>query len=269
MYQDTIAYFAGVGAHKARMARRHLFAFLIGSMMAGAYIGFGDIILFTTVAHAPPAWSHLLGGSVFAAALTICVFAGADLFTGTAMYMPFAMAGRQASLADTVLVWITCWIGNLFGAVLLAALLHMAGGGVLLTDGSAAFFNAVAAKMGAGSGALFARGILCNWLVCLAIWMSARTSNDAAKLGLIFWPIMIFVASGFEHSVANMFAFSMALLGEHPASVSLEGAVHNELWVTLGNLFGGAVMVAAGYLLQRGGGQAHEPAAGKAMAEAH
>jgi nitrite transporter NirC len=251
MYQDTIDNFAAVGAHKVQMVRRHLFAFLIGSMMAGAYIGFGDIILFTTTAHADPAWAHLIGGSVFAAALTIVVFAGADLFTGTAMYMPFALATRQASVVDVLMVWVSCWIGNLIGAMVLAAILHMAGGGVLLTDGSTAFFNAVAAKMDASGSALFARGLLCNWLVCLAIWMSARTKNDAAKLGLIFWPIMIFVAAGFEHSVANMFAFSMALLGEHPAGITLQGAIHNEVWVTLGNLAGGGVMMAAGYLLQR------------------
>jgi nitrite transporter NirC len=251
MYQDTIANFAAVGEHKAQMVRRHLFAFLIGSMMAGAYIGFGDIILFTSIAHLDSAWSHLIGGSVFAAALTICVFAGSDLFTGTAMYMPFALANKQANLADVVMVWISCWIGNLAGAILLAAIFHMAGGGVLLGDGNTVFFNAVAAKMSASSSALFARGLLCNWLVCLAIWMSSRTKSDAAKLGLIFWPIMIFVASGFEHSVANMFAFAMALLGDHPANVTLEGAFHNEIWVTLGNLVGGGVMVAAGYLLQR------------------
>jgi nitrite transporter NirC len=252
MYQDTIANFAAVGAHKAQMVRRHLFAFLIGSMMAGAYIGFGDIILFTVSAHADPAWARLIGGSVFAAALTICVFAGSDLFTGTAMYMPFALANKQASVADVVMVWVSCWIGNLVGAILLAAIFHMAGGGVLLTDGNTVFFNAVAAKMSASSSALFARGLLCNWLVCLAIWMCSRTKSDATKLALIFWPIMIFVASGFEHSVANMFAFSMALLGDHPANVTLEGAIHNETWVTLGNLVGGGVMVAAGYLLQRG-----------------
>lgn len=264
MYQDTIDNFAAVGAHKAMMVRRHLFAFLIGSLMAGAYIGFGDIILFTSVAHVDAAYAHLLGGVVFASALTLCVFAGADLFTGTAMYMPFAVMKKQSSTLDMVLVWVSCWIGNLVGAIVLAALLHMAGGGVLLTDGSDAFFKAVAAKMGASSEALFARGLLCNWLVCLAIWMSARTKNDAAKLGLIFWPIMIFVASGFEHSVANMFAFAMALLGDHPANITLEGAIHNEIWVTLGNLVGGGVFMATGYWLQRGqtGHPSHSEVAG-------
>jgi nitrite transporter NirC len=136
-----------------------------------------------------------------------------------------------------------CWIGNLIGSVVLAVILHAAGGGVLLTDGSAVFFKAVSAKMSAPGLALFSKGLLCNWLVCLAIWMAARTNNDGAKLGLIFWPIFAFVASGFEHSVANMFVFALALIGEHP----------DEIFVTLGNLAGGAIFMGLGYWLQEGG----------------
>jgi nitrite transporter NirC len=104
--------------------------------------------------------------------------------------------------------------------------------------------------MSAGSLELLARGILCNWLVCLAIWMAGRTENAAAKIMLIFWPITIFVAAGYEHSVANMFTFSMALMGDHPANITLAAAIHNLVWVTLGNLIGGGVFMALGYWLQ-------------------
>ncbi|MDS7595026.1 formate/nitrite transporter family protein [Agrobacterium tumefaciens] len=250
MYQDSITSFAESGAHKALVVRTQLFAFLTGAAMAGAYIGFGDILMFTASAHVDAAWVHLVMGVVFSSALTIIVFAGAELFTGTAMYMPLAVLTRRASIADTFLVWAAAWAGNLIGAAILAALFHIAGGGVLLGDGSAAFFSAVSAKMSAGSTELFARGILCNWLVCLAIWMAGRTENAAAKIMLIFWPITIFVAAGYEHSVANMFTFSMALMGEHPVGVTFQGAVHNLTWVTLGNLVGGAVFMALGYWVQ-------------------
>jgi nitrite transporter NirC len=104
----------------------------------------------------------------------------------------------------------------------------MAGGGVLLGDGSQTFFSIVSAKMSAGSVELVARGILCNWLVCLAIWMAGRTDNAAAKIMLIFSPITIFVAAGYEHSVANMFIFSMALMGDHPATSPL--SVRSTIW---------------------------------------
>ncbi|WP_225769888.1 formate/nitrite transporter family protein [Inquilinus sp. Marseille-Q2685] len=255
MYRDTIAKYAESGAHKAGMVRAHLLSFLIGSALAGAYIGFGDIFMFTVGAHADPSWSHLVMGAVFASALTIVVFAGSELFTGTAMYMPFAVLRGDSGLGDMVRVWTACWVGNLAGAVVLAALLHMAGGGVLLTDGSSEFFAVVAAKIAAPGYELFARGLLCNWLVCLAIWMCGRTENDAAKIALIFWPIAIFVACGFEHSVANMFVFALALLGEHPDTITFGGAVHNLAWVTLGNLAGGGLMVGLGYWLQERGAE--------------
>jgi nitrite transporter NirC len=253
MYRDTIAKYAESGAHKAGMVQAHLLAFLIGSALAGAYIGFGDIFMFTVGAHADPSWAHLVMGAVFASALTIVVFAGSELFTGTAMYMPFAVLRGDSSWTDMLRVWIACWVGNLIGAVVLAALLRMAGGGVLLTDGSGEFFAVVAAKMAAPGYELFARGLLCNWLVCLAIWMCGRTENDAAKIALIFWPIALFVACGFEHSVANMFVFALALLGEHPDTVTFGGAVYNLVWVTLGNLVGGGLMVGLGYWLQERG----------------
>lgn len=250
MYEDSITSFAEAGAHKAQLVRTQLMAFLIGAAMAGAYIGFGDVLMFTAGAHVDPAWSHLVMGVVFSSALTIVVFAGSELFTGTAMYMPLALLTRRSSVAGVIAVWCAAWLGNLIGAAVLALLIHLAGGGVMLDDGSAEFFAIVSAKMSAGSLALFARGILCNWLVCLAIWMAGRTDNAAAKIMLIFWPITIFVAAGFEHSVANMFTFSLALLGDHPANVTLLGAVHNLIWVTLGNLVGGSVFMALGYWVQ-------------------
>src|ERR1700730_35657 len=239
MYADSIDKFAKVGAHKISAILRSPLAFLIGAAMAGAYIGFGDILMFSVGAHVDPAYGHLIMGAVFACALTIVVFAGSDLFTGTAMYMPLAALRSETGIGGMVLVWVVCWIGNLIGAVVLAAILHAAGGGVLLTDGSAVFFKVVEAKMSTPGLPLFAKGLLCNWLVCLAVWMAGRTNNDGAKLGLIFWPVFAFVASGFEHSVANMFVFALALIREHPANITFAGAVHNELFVTLGNLVGG------------------------------
>ncbi len=250
MYEDTIVNFAESGEHKALLMRRQFLAFLVGAAMAGAYIGFGDILMFTAGAHADAAWAHLIMGAVFSSALTIVVFAGSELFTGTAMYMPLAVLTRRAGLSDMLLVWCAAWIGNLIGAAILAGLFHMAGGGVLLGDGSQEFFSVVSAKMSASGLELLARGILCNWLVCLAIWMAGRTDNAAAKIMLIFWPITIFVAAGYEHSVANMFTFAMALMGDHPANITLGGAVHNLVWVTLGNLIGGSIFMGLGYWVQ-------------------
>ena len=250
MYEDSIGNFAEAGAHKALLVKKRLLAFLVGAAMAGAYIGFGDVLMFTVAPHVDPAWSHLVMGIVFSSALTIVVFAGSELFTGTAMYMPLAVLTRRTGVGSMIAVWCAAWFGNLVGAVLFACLIYVAGGGVILGDGSTSFFNIVSTKMSVGSLPLFARGILCNWLVCLAIWMAGRTENAAAKIMLIFWPITIFVACGFEHSVANMFTFSLALIADHPATVTFSGAIHNLLWVTLGNLVGGSVFMAFGYWFQ-------------------
>jgi nitrite transporter len=110
--------------------------------------------------------------------------------------------------------------------------------------------------MNAAPLALSARGALCNWLVCLALWTSARASSDAAKCILIWWCLFAFIAAGFEHSVANMTVFSLALLGAHPPSVTVGGMVYNLLWVTLGNIVGGAGFVAMGYLAASPGARA-------------
>lgn len=250
MYEQSIISFSDSGLQKAEIVKKQFLAFLVGAAMAGAYIGFGDVLMFTAGAHVDPAWTHLVMGVVFSSALTIVVFAGSELFTGTAMYMPLALMMQRINVWDVLAVWCTAWLGNLFGAALLAWLVYLAGGGVMLGDGNVLFYSVVSAKMSAGALALFARGILCNWLVCLAIWMAGRTENAAAKIMLIFWPITIFVASGFEHSVANMFTFALALLGEHPASVTLAGAIHNLIWVTSGNIIGGTVFIALGYWFQ-------------------
>jgi nitrite transporter NirC len=253
MFDTTIDQLADSGAHKAQLAQTRPLSFLIGAAMAGAYVGFGAILMFTVGAHADPAWSRLLMGAVFAVGLTLITFAGGHLFTGYAMVMALAWLRRKASAREVLMVLAKCWLGNLAGAVALAAILKLAGGGVLLTDGAALFFKTAAAKESAPAVALLFRAILCNWLVCLTVWMCARTSSDAARLGLVFWPVMMFAACGFEHSIANMFTFALALLGEHPADITFSGALVNLAWVTLGNAIGGMLMVGAGYWAQSQG----------------
>ena len=103
-----------------------------------------------------------------------------------------------------------------------------------------------AAKMKTPAMELLARAVLCNWLVCLAIWTAARMTNDTAKCIAIFWCLYALIASGFEHSVANMALFSIALMAEHPANVTFGGMGWNLLWVTIGNITGRAGIMAIG-----------------------
>ena len=247
MYLDTLDSFAAVAARKAAAIRRAPLSFFVSAMMAGAYVGLGIILIFSVGATIDPAWRRLVMGASFGIALTLVIFAGSELFTGHTMFMSIGLLRRRVAGGDLAASWTLSWLGNLAGAVLLALIFVAGGGGVLLGDGAPLLQSAAAAKMNAPALELLARAILCNWLVCLAIWMTARTSSDAARLGVIFWCLFAFIASGYEHSVANMTLFSIALLAPHGDAVSFAGMAHNLLWVTLGNTVSGALFMAGGY----------------------
>ena len=263
MYVDTMDFFANLAEKKAAVVRKFPLSFLVGAMMAGAYVRLGIILIFSVGAKADPAYQRLIMGASFGIALTLVVFAGSDLFTGYTMSMPLGWLRKKVGANDVASVWALSWIGNLAGAAALAWIFYAGGGGVLLGDGAPLLYKAAAGKMNAPAGELFARAVLCNWLVCLALWMSARTTSDSGKLVVIFWCLFAFIASGYEHSVANMTLFSIALLGEHPDTVTLAGMAHNLLWVTLGNALAGSVFMAGGYWLASRPALAPAPEAAK------
>jgi nitrite transporter NirC len=189
-------------------------------------------------------------GASFGIALTLVIFAGSDLFTGHTMFMTHGWLQGRIGLRELAKCWTGSWTGNLIGCALLAALFVAGGGGPALLGigGKDPLIVTVAvAKMNAPALQLVARAILCNWLVCLAIWTSARMTNDTAKCIAIFWCLYAFIASGFEHSVANMTLLSIALLAPHPETVTLAGLVWNLFWVTIGNAIAGAGIMGLGY----------------------
>jgi len=247
MYQDTIDHFATLARNKADSLSRTPLAFLVGSLMAGAYVGIGIILIFSVGGTLDPAWQELIMGVSFGIALTLVVFAGSELFTGHTMYMVFGKLKGTTTWGDLGKVWIASWIFNLLGSVGLAALFVAGGGGGLLSDGAPFLFKIADFKMNSSIPALIARATLCNWLVCLALWMSARTKSDATKAIVIFWCLFAFIASGFEHSVANMTLLSIPLLTDHPDTISIGGMAHNLLWVTVGNIIGGSLFMGFGY----------------------
>jgi nitrite transporter NirC len=247
MYLETVDNFAGVAAKRSEFLRNSPIGFWISAMMAGAYVGLGIILIFSVGSDADPAYRALIMGCSFGIALTLVVFAGSDLFTGHTMFMPMGLLRGRVGWGDLASVWVVSWLGNLVGAGLLAALFVAGGGGAVLHSKSGFLMTVAAAKMSAPPLALLARAILCNWLVCLALWMAARMTSEAAKCIAIFWCLFAFIGSGFEHSVANMTLFSIALLTEHPDTISLTGMAYNLLWVTLGNMVSGALIMGVGY----------------------
>ncbi len=247
MYKETINYFATLAEQKATMLNQSPLAFLVGAMMAGAYVGLGIILIFSVAGQVPIAFQKLIMGATFGIALTLVVFAGSELFTGHTMYMVLGYLKKKTGLLDLSKVWSATWLGNLFGSVLLALIFVAGGGGELLHGGIGLLHKVAEYKMNSPVVELISRAILCNWLVCLALWMSARLTNEVAKCIAIFWCLLAFIASGFEHSVANMTLLSIALLSQHPDSITLLGMIHNLVWVTVGNIIGGSLFMGLGY----------------------
>jgi formate transporter len=236
------------------------------AVLAGAFIALGAIFA-TTVsaggAAAPYGIVRLLTGIAFSLGLILVVVGGAELFTGNTLII-MAWANRKVRTRSILRNWVVVYAGNLVGAVA-TAIVTFASGQYLFGGGSVglAALGTAAAKTSLDPVAAIALGMLCNALVCLAVWLtfSARTTTD--RILAIVPPIAAFVAAGFEHSVANMYFIPVGLLirGFAPASfwttigktaadypsLTVQGLIGNLVPVTIGNIIGGAVMVGIVY----------------------
>ena len=242
MFKDTYDATANTAAAKVSFMKKNPAGFFILSMLAGAYIGFGVLLAFTIggLLNGQP-YAKVVMGLSFGVALSLVVIAGAELFTGNNLVLSAGVFKGTVKMREALGLWLFCWVGNACGSILLAFIYKATGLG---TGDVAAFMaNAALGKMTAGPGALIARGILCNILVCLAVWSANRCKSDSGKLIMIFWCLFAFITTGFEHSVANMTLLTIALLTPAGTAVSIGGWFYNLLLVTLGNMIGGIVFV--------------------------
>jgi formate/nitrite transporter len=242
-----------LGVTKATMPAVDIFVLAV---LAGAFIALGAAFA-TTVASGsdlPYGVTRLLMGLAFSLGLILVVIAGAELFTGNNLIV-MAWASRRVGTAQLARNWAIVYVGNLVGALGTALLVRLGeqytfGGGVV---GETAV-SIASAKVGLGFGEAVALGILCNALVCLAVWLTYGAHTTADKVLAVVPPITAFVAMGFEHSVANMYFIPVALLIERdPAVPDVEGLdwgsflVDNLVPVTIGNVIGGGLLVGAVY----------------------
>jgi len=250
MEHETIATMAAAARAKAGLLRHAPRQYLVLSALAGAYVGLGIVLIFAIGAPLQAAGSgatKAVMGASFGVALTLVIFAGSELFTGNNLVMTVGALSRTVSAGALAKVWALSLVGNLAGSALLA--LATAASGVLGKAPAKEFvLGIVAAKMSAPALDLFFRGVLCNMLVCLAVWMGMRAKDETARLVLIFWCLFAFIGAGFEHSVANMTLLALGLFLPHdPALVSWAGFARNLLLVTMGNVVGGALLIALPY----------------------
>lgn len=248
MFQEDFAAAGNAARAKADFLKKNPVGYFLASMLAGVFVGFGVLLAFTIGGQLNGApYAKLAMGVSFSAALSLVVMAGAELFTGNNLMMAAGCLTHRVKPGETAILWAVCWLGNLAGSALLALIYWGTG----LGTGAVGEFmaNAAAGKMAAGPLALFLRGLLCNMLVCLAVWCGFRCKTESGKLIMILWCIVAFFTTGFEHSVANMTLLTVALLSPGKAAVSLGGWVYNLLVVTLGNMAGGVLFLAVPYWL--------------------
>lgn len=223
--------------------------FLVRTMLAGAYIGIGVVIMVTAggpLKMAGSPWAPLVQGLVFGVALTVVVVAGAELATSSMMYLTQGAMRRSISWARAGGVLLATMVGNLLGAMVFAALVHFSGVTAPGTDPGDSIAWMIEHKAAETNAQLFFRGVLCNLMVCLAVWCSNRLRSEGARIAAIFACVMVFITSGFEHVVANMTTFSLGLYGDLPGATVGEMA-RNIVLVGLGNLVGGGLLVGAAY----------------------
>jgi formate transporter FocA len=263
-----------------RKAETPVITMLALAILAGAFIGLGAIFATTilsggiTISGAdgaavyktalPYGVNRLLGGLVFCLGLILVVVGGAELFTGNNLIV-MAWASRKVTTSALLRNWVIVYIGNFIGSIgtailaFLSAQYTFGGGAVGLTA-----LNIAKSKVELGFVQAIALGILCNALVCLAVWMTFSARSTIDKIAAIIFPITAFVAAGFEHSIANMYFIPIALFIKGFAPQSFWTAIgktasdyasvtwgtfflNNLIPVTIGNIIGGAVLVAAIY----------------------
>jgi len=242
-----------LGVAKARLP---LLAMFMLGICAGGFIGLGA--LYATIVFSDPtlpfALSRLLGGLAFSLGLVLVVVAGAELFTGNNLLV-MAWAERRISFLELLRNWSVVYVANACGAFGLALIVWWSGHGEMNGGAVGAQYVKIAlAKAELPFWQAFFKGVLCNLLVCLAVWIAMAGHTVTDKIVAIVFPISAFVAAGFEHSVANMYTIPLGILiagsdGAAQIGLGWGGLIANLVPVTLGNLAGGSLLVALVYYL--------------------
>jgi formate transporter len=255
--QETASAAVEAGTTKAKLGWDKA---LVGGFLAGAYIAFGGLVAIAVSSGLDPeTWGTLptlFAGSVFALGLVLVVLAGSELLTGNMALVPIAMLKRRIGFGHLGMNFTIVLIGNLIGSLFVAYFLAVKAGviGMNGTDPASPAgmtferLQAIAQLKGDEESAyqIFLRALGCNWLVCLAVWVAMTASDTGGKILGIFFPIMAFVAIGFDHVVANMFFLPAAIFAEVPG-ITWGDALYNWAFAFLGNLVGAAIFVSTAY----------------------
>ena len=236
---------------------------IILAILAGAFIGFGGVGATTVaVSITEPSLGKFIGACVFPGGLTMVLIAGSELFTGNCL-LTIPLLEKEITVGGMLKNWVVVYIGNLIGGLLVGAGVAFSHQPSLFNNGMAvSVLSTAASKCSMPFSDAFIKGILCNFLVCIAVWISFAAKEVVSKIVGLFFPIMMFVLCGFEHSIANMYYISSGLFAKTNATyvqAATDAGVDltnltwgnffskNLLPVTLGNIVGGAICVGCAY----------------------
>jgi len=243
------AVFNAVLATAEKKAAQDLSTTLVLGFSAGALIGIGALLMSCVGASSPalaaanPGLCNFLKGAVgLPAGLTLVILTGAELFTGNVMTMFSGLLAKRIEAGALFRNWLLSYAGNFIGSIVMA---YLAFGAKTASAPAvkAAVVGIATSKVSLSFGGALCKGILCNWLVCLAVWGTMASTSVAGKVLAIFWPITAFVTLGFEHSVANMFLIPHGMLNGAQITVK-DMMLNNILPVTLGNVISAVIFVA-------------------------
>jgi nitrite transporter len=234
---------------KVKIFRQSVLRYILRAALASMFIGFGVIVAFKTgnffyVEHNP--FAYPMAALTFGSAIILIAYGGGDLFTGNTFYYTYAALRKKMIWIDVIKLWVCSYAGNILGAAVFAFIIFTTG---LYESSSVNGFllHVVEIKMQVPTSELFFRAILCNWLVCMAFFLPMGLKGDGPKMFAMMLFVFCFFISGYEHSIANMCTFAIALVLNHPGTISWGGVIHNLVPVTIGNLIGGSVFMAMMY----------------------
>ena len=252
MEQKGVKAMSQLARRKQSFFRSHPGRYFVYAMLAGVFCGLGMILAYTAGGmldyyEATRGFAKIVFGISFTLSFTMIVYAGSELFTGDVMVMTIGALDRAVPVQRTLAQMVFVYLGNLCGATLIALLIGAAGlldspmvGGYIVSN--------TAAKMALPFFPALCRGILCNMMVCLATWSTGKLSSEPAKMLILIWCVYCFCTAGFEHSIANMALFVMALVSSQTTqAITLAGYLQNLIPVTIGNLIGGGLVIGGAY----------------------
>lgn len=242
MTRESVEAIAKAGEGKLAFAKKHTGRYLSRAVIAGFFIVVGTVIsnlCGVWFAEESIGTAKLLSAASFSAALILIVLLGGELFTGANFVMGVSLYERKVSPLGVLGVWALCYIGNLLGIMFICWLIAASGASSELLAKQVT--ACLPGKLGASWQLLILKGALCNFLVCTGVYSGFKLKSESGKIIVITLVITTFILAGFEHSIANMATFSLAVFLIPGADIS--AMLYNLLWVTLGNILGGAVLL--------------------------